>query len=143
VGRLTNDRWVGRWGVVAVVRAGALAGSAAVVGVMVAGPVSLAPLALAGFALVGFGSSSMFPVMIGAAGSRPGIPPRHGVAMTSWLVRSGLIVAPSLIGAAADAWGLGAAFAIPLVASVAIVVLAPVLTGGRLRRTPGEVPAGA
>jgi hypothetical protein len=36
------------------------------------------------------------------------------------------------VGAAADAWGLTAALGIPLVAGIAIVFAAPVLSGGRL-----------
>ena len=40
-----------------------------------------------------------------------------------------MILAPALVGAAADVWGLAAALAIPLVAGIAIAVVAPVLTG--------------
>jgi fucose permease len=142
-GRLTNDRWVDRWGVVTVVRSGAVVGMLAITLVIVSGPAAMAPLALVGFALIGIGSSSMFPVMIGAAGSRPGIPPRHGVALVSWFARVGLIVAPSLVGAAADAWGLGAALAFPLAAAVAIAVFTPVLTGGPFRRVRDDVAPAA
>ncbi len=85
----------------------------------------------------------MFPVMIGAAGSRPGIPAGHGVALVAWLVRIGLIFAPAMVGAAADAWGLAAALAIPLVAGVAIVAAAPALTGGSLRRDASQSRASA
>ncbi len=117
-----------------MVRAGALVGAVAVVMVIIAAPLDLAPLALAGFALVGLGSSSMFPVMVMTAGSRPGIPARHGVAIVSWLVRIGLIIAPALIGAAADAWGLAAALGFSLAATLVVALVAPTLTGGRLRR---------
>jgi MFS family permease len=141
LGRMTNDRWVDRWGSTAVVRAGALLGTVAVGMVIVAAPLNLAPLALAGFALVGLGSSSMFPVMVLAAGSRPGIPARHGVALVSWMVRVGLIIAPALIGAAADAWGLAAALGFSLAATLVVALVAPALTGGRLRRRPAEAIA--
>jgi len=67
--------------------------------------------------------------MVATAGSRPGIPAGYGVALTSWMVRVGLIVAPALIGAAADALGLATALWIPAVVAVAIFVLAPVMTG--------------
>jgi fucose permease len=132
LGRITNDRWVDRWGATAVVRVGALLCVAALVAVMAAAPLALVPLAFAGFALVGLGSSPMFPVMVGAAGTRRGIPSGHGVAIVAWLVRVGLILAPALVGAAADEWGLAAAFGLPLAAAIAIVVLAPVLTGASL-----------
>jgi hypothetical protein len=138
VGRMTNDRWVDRWGSTVVVRAGALVGAVAVVMVIVAAPLDIAPLALAGFALVGLGSSSMFPVMVLAAGSRPGIPARHGVALVSWMVRIGLIIAPALIGAAADAYGLAAALGFSLAETLIVALVAPALTGGRLRRRAAD-----
>ena len=139
VGRLTNDRWVDRFGGVPVVRAGALIGAGGVGLVMVAGVSGVALTAFIGFAAIGIGSSGMFPIMIGAAGSRPGIPAGHGVALTSWLVRIGLMIAPATVGIAADAAGLATAFVIPLVAALAIAALAVPLTGGRTRRS--AVPA--
>jgi fucose permease len=133
VGRLTNDRWVDRFGGVAVVRAGALIGAGGVGLVMIAGASGTALTAFVGFAAIGIGSSGLFPIMIGAAGSRPGIPAGHGVALTSWFVRIGLMIAPATVGVAADAAGLGTAFVIPLVAALAIAVLAVPLAGGRPR----------
>jgi MFS family permease len=141
VGRLTNDRWVDRWGSVTVVRAGALLGAGGVVLAMAASPLGAVPVAFAGFALVGFGSSSMFPVMIGAAGSRPGIAAGHGIAICTWLVRAGLVFAPAIIGAAADSWGLAAAFLIPLCAGLLIAVVTPVLTGAPWRRVAPTSPS--
>ena len=136
VGRLTNDRWIDRFGGVPVVRTGALIGAAGVGAVIAAGLLGAAPLAFAGFAAIGIGSSPMFPVMIGAAGTRPGIPAGHGVALTSWLMRLGFIFVPAVVGIAADAVGLGAAFLIPLAAAFAIAALAVPLTGGWSHRTP-------
>ncbi len=136
VGRLTNDRWVDRWGGTAVVRGGAAIGGAGVVAAMIAAPAGLPVLAYAGFAAIGYGSASMFPVMVMAAGSRPGIPTGHAVAIVAWLVRIGLVIAPTMVGLAADEAGLAAAFVIPLAAAVAIALFAVPLTGavGRLRR---------
>jgi fucose permease len=136
-GRLTNDRWVDRWGERRIVRAGALVGAGGVVAVIASGPLGQPLLAFAGFGAVGFGSSPMFPVMIGVAGSRPGIPAGHGVALVAWMVRFGLVFAPAAVGLAADAFGLGAAFAIPLAAAVAIALAAGPLTGVPLRRRAG------
>jgi len=72
-------------------------------------------------------------VMVAVAGSRPGIPSGYGVALTSWLVRIGLILAPALIGAAADALGLATAMWIPIASAVAILVVAPTMTAGEAR----------
>jgi MFS family permease len=136
VGRMTNDRWVDRWGHARVVRAGAVLGVVGVLAVMASGPLSLPLLAFAGFAVIGLGSSPMFPVMIGVAGSRPGIPAGHGVALVAWMVRIGLVLAPAFVGVAADAFGLGVAFAIPLLAAVVIALAAHPLTGGAACRSP-------
>lgn len=134
VGRLTNDRWVDRWGERRIIRVGAVIGAAGVLGVIVSGPLAQPLLAFAGFAAVGLGSSPMFPVMVGVAGSRPGIPAGHGVALVAWMVRFGLVFAPAAVGLAADAFGLGAALAIPLAAAVVIALAAGPLTGGAMRR---------
>ena len=142
LGRFTNDRWVDRWGSTAVVRAGAVIASVGLVLAIVAAPLAAPVLAFVGFAGVGLGSSPMFPVMIGAAGSRSGIPAGHGVAIVAWLVRIGLIFAPAMVGAAADIWGLAAALLIPLLAGVTIAVVAPVLTGAPRDRERIPVAAG-
>ena len=143
VGRLTNDRWVNRIGSARLVRVGALVAGGGLVAAIASAPVQAIPLAFVGFALVGLGSSPMFPVMVGAAGSRPGIASAHGIAVASWLVRVGMILAPAVVGLAADAWGLAAALAIPLVAAGAIAVLAPVLSGRPVRRrVPAPTAAG-
>jgi fucose permease len=129
VGRLTNDRWIDRWGGTAVVRGGAVIGATGVLAAIVAAPADLPLLAFAGFAAIGYGTASMFPVMILAAGSRPGIPTGHAVALVAWLVRLGLVFAPTVVGLAADEAGLAAAFVIPLAAAVAVAVFAVPLTG--------------
>ena len=53
VGRLTNDRWVDRWGSGPVVRFGALTGVASLVLAILAAPVNQPLLAFIGFAGVG------------------------------------------------------------------------------------------
>jgi MFS family permease len=137
LGRVTNDRWVDRFGGTRVVRVGALVGGSGIALVIVAGSLGATILALAGFALVGYGSSPMFPVLITAAGTRPGIPAAHGVGLASWMVRIGLTAAPAIVGVTADVAGLRTAFLVPLAAALAIAALAVPLTGGgRPRRTP-------
>jgi MFS family permease len=142
LGRLTNVRWVDRWGERRIVRIGALIGGAGVLAVIASGPLAQPLLAFGGFAAVGLGTSPMFPVMVGVAGSRPGIPAGHGVALAAWMVRFGLVFAPAAVGLAADAFGLGAAFVIPLAAAVVIALAAGPLTGGPLGRRANRVPAG-
>jgi fucose permease len=136
VGRLTNDRWVDRFGTTTVVRVGALASAGGVALAMAAAPLGAPLVAFAGFAVVGIGSSPMFPVMVGAAGSRPGVPSGHGVALVAWLVRIGLVIAPAVVGAAADTLGLAAALTIPLVAALVIAVAAGPMTGRSRKPLP-------
>jgi fucose permease len=140
-GRFTNDRWIDRWGPTWVVLAGALICVAGMALAIAAVPLGAAWPAFVGFAAVGYGSASMFPVMVGAAGTRPGIPAGHGIAISTWLVRLGLVVSPALIGVTADALGLQVALLIPLAAGVAIAALAPVLTATPLGRRTTIVEA--
>lgn len=127
VGRLTNDRWVDRWGDARIGRWGALLAAAGLGLVALAGPTGVAWIAFVGFIGVGIGASSMFPLMVDAAGSRPDIPAAHAVAIVSWLARAGFVIAPTLMGVAADAFGLSVAFLIPLAAALLVVFLAPSL----------------
>lgn len=123
VGRLTNDRWIDRWGDATVARSGALLATVGLVLVIAAGSSAAVPLAAAGFALVGLGTSPLFPVMITAAGTVPGVPAGQGVAVVAWLARGGFVIAPTLVGLAADIVGLTAALIIPLVAGVTVAIL--------------------
>jgi fucose permease len=136
LGRLTNDRWVNRWGDRTVVRAAALVAAGGLVAVSAAGFLGGPVLAFIGFAAVGFGAAPMFPAMFAVAGSMPGVPTGHGVAMVSWLARVGSVIAPALFGIVADARGVAAAFVIPLVAALLIAALAPRLLA---RSTQGPV----
>lgn len=123
IGRLTNDRWIDRWGETAVGRGGALLACLGLVLVVVAGTWAAVPLAAIAFGLVGLGTSPLFPIMISAAGSVPGVPPGQGVALVAWLARGGFVIAPIFVGVAADAVGLGAALLIPLVAGMTVALL--------------------
>lgn len=124
-GRLTNDRWVDRWGPASVARGGALIAAAGLALVAAAGPTGIPALAFIGFVGVGIGASSQFPAMVNAAASLPSVPAAHGIAIVSWLARVGFVVGPALIGFAADAFGLSAAFLIPLSAALLVAALAP------------------
>ncbi len=132
-GRLTNDRWIDRFGDVGVARAGALLAAAGLVAVTSAGMAGVPALAFAGFAVIGFGVAPMAPAMFAAAGSLPGIPTGHGVGIVNWLLRTGFILSPILIGVVADSRGLAAAFLVPLAAALLIAALAPTLLESRAR----------
>ncbi len=137
LGRLTNDRWVDRWGGTEVARAGALVAAAGLGLVMGAGAFEAPPLAYLGFILVGLGAAAMFPVMVDRAATVPGVAPAHGIAIVSWLARVGFVIAPALVGVAADAAGLAVAFLIPTAAALAVAALAPsLLRTGTLRGAP-------
>jgi hypothetical protein len=143
VGRLTNDRWIDRWGELFVGRAGAMVASFGLAIVIVAGSVAAVPLAALGFGLVGFGASPLFPIMVTAAGTVPGVPPGQGVAVVAWLARGGFVIAPALVGLAADAVGLAAALIIPLVAGLTVAVLmGPLLASSGRGVLPGDAAAG-
>lgn len=135
-GRLTNDRWVDRWGPVRVARAGGLLAAGGLALVVAAGVAGIGLLAFLGFAAVGFGASPLFPIMVDRAASGTGIPPAHGVAIVSWLARAGFVIAPALVGVAADAAGLATAFLIPLTVGLLIAAFAPTL----LRMATGNRP---
>ena len=132
-GRLTNDRWVDRWGPASVARGGALIAATGLGLVAAAGPTGIPALAFVGFVGVGIGASSQFPAMVNAAASLPTVPAAHGIAIVSWLARVGFVIGPALVGVAADAFGLSAAFLIPIAAALLVALLAPrLLTGSRM-----------
>lgn len=134
-GRLTNDRWIDRFGDIGVSRAGGVFAATGLGVVALSGPLEVAPLAYLGFFLVGVGASSQFPVMVTAAGLQTQIPPGHAIALVSWMARVGLMVAPAAVGVAADAFGLSAAFLIPMTAAIVVTAfvprLVPMLKGRR------------
>jgi MFS family permease len=129
-GRLTNDRWVDRWGPATLARSGALIAAVGLGAVAAAGPTGIPALAFGGFVAVGIGASSQFPVMVIAASSLPGVPAAHGIAIVSWLARVGFVIGPALVGIAADAFGLSVAFLVPLAAALLVAALAPRLLAG-------------
>jgi len=137
LGRLTNDRWVNRWGDVTVVRLAGLAAATGLAAVGAAAPLNAPALAFAGFAVVGLGAAPMFPAMFAVAGSVPGIPTGHGVAIVSWLARVGAVLAPAVFGIVADARGVAVAFVVPLAAALLIAAIAP----ASLRPHPGGARA--
>jgi MFS family permease len=124
--RFRADRFTAHTGPATVARLGALI---AAIGVALAIAVPALPGALTGFFLAGVGTAVLVPLAF-AAGANLGV---SGTALTVVMssAYAGSLVGPALIGNAADRFGLRVAMAVPLVAALAIVVLA-----GNLRPLP-------
>ncbi|MGN6551095.1 MAG: MFS transporter [Pararhizobium sp.] len=74
----------------------------ALVGMLAAGFAPSAGIAIAGFALAGIGISNMVPIAFSAAGNLPGLAPGIGLSLVTFMGYSGILVAPSAIGFAAE-----------------------------------------
>jgi fucose permease len=97
------------------------------------------PVSLVGFVLVGMGCAVQLPLAF-AAGANLG---RSGTSLAIVMVSAyaGAIVAPALIGAGADHFGLRVAMAIPLAFAVVVASLAGSL-GSRNEVAVTPLPAG-
>ena len=74
----------------------------AIVGMVIAALAPNAELAIVGFALCGIGISNMVPIAFSAAGNIPGLQPGIGISVVTTMGYSGMLVAPSAIGFAAE-----------------------------------------
>lgn len=82
----------------------------AIVGMLMAALAPDAALAILGFALCGVGISNMVPIAFSAGGNIPGLQPGIGISVVTTLGYSGMLVAPSAIGFAAEHIGFSAVF---------------------------------
>ena len=105
--RFGGDVLRDRFGAVCTLRVSALTGA---FGLALAGLAPGAGLATLGFALAGLGVANMVPIMFSAAGNLPGHVAGAGIATVTMLGYSGLLVAPSSIGFAAEAVGFRPVF---------------------------------
>ncbi len=129
VGRLVGDRLVDRFGERTVVRAGGVL-TAAGMGAALAFP--SVPGTIAGFAAAGLGVATVIPAAMHAADELPGLRAGTGLTVLTWLMRTGFLGAPLIVGVVADATSLRVGLLIVPVAGVTLVLLAGVL-GGRRR----------
>ncbi|MEU8837739.1 MFS transporter [Streptomyces roseus] len=130
--RLVGDRVVDRFGAVRTVRAsGVLATAGGVLVVVAAQPA----VAIAGFALIGLGIAVVVPLAFAAA-ARSGPAPAQAIAGVATITYTSGLIAPSAIGAVADATSLVVSFALVTLLALALVVAAAVLR-------PKPVGAGA
>jgi MFS family permease len=123
--RFRADRLTARSSPAMVARLGAFI---AACGLALAIAVPSVPGAVTGFALVGVGVAVLVPLAFSAAANLG----RSGTALSVVLAvgYAGSIAGPALIGTTADHLGLRTALGIPLLAAVAIVVLAGNLKAG-------------
>lgn len=124
LGRFVGDRFVERWGDVAVTRWGMGVSAVVLALALVQGGIAAFLIACL---VAGFGVATLFPSAIHAGAHLPGVRPATGVAVVSWASRLGAVTAPIVVGLVADsagiAWGVGLA----VLAAVGLVPLARVL----------------
>ena len=120
-GRLAADPLAGRFGRVAVVRAGGLLAFA---GLALALATASAPVGIAGFALMGAGIAGLFPLALSAAGDGHG-PAAAALAAVSTSGYAAFIAGPALIGLLSEATSLPFAFSLVGVLCLAAAALAP------------------
>ncbi|MEV6582047.1 MFS transporter [Streptomyces sp. NPDC051582] len=121
--RLVGDRVVDRFGAVRTVRAGGVLATAGGVLVVVAGNPAAA---IAGFGLIGLGIAVVVPLAFAAA-ARSGPAPAQAIAGVATITYTSGLVAPSAIGAVADATSLVVSFGLVTLLAFALVVGAAVL----------------
>ena len=121
IGRLLADRWIERYGPVAVAM---VLSAISFVGLgLVVWGVSV-PVSLLGFALVGFGVASSFPQALSAAARLGDRPASENVAALSLMNSVVLFLAPPVMGFSASQWGIRASFALILPLPLLAVLLA-------------------
>ncbi|MFF2194904.1 MFS transporter [Streptomyces sp. NPDC058157] len=123
VARLAGDRVVDRFGAVRTVRAGGvLATAGGLLVVTVRQPVA----AMAGFGMIGLGIAVVVPLAFAAA-ARSGPAPAQAIAGVATITYTSGLIAPSAIGAVADASSLVVSFGLVTVLACALVAGAAVL----------------
>lgn len=136
VGRLLGDPLSDRFGRGPTAAGGGVLIAVGALVVMVAPGVGVG---LAGFGLLGLGCATLVPAAFAAAHEMPGLPFGTGVALVTWLMRSGFLLTSPVYGFVADSAGLRAGMVLPVLAGVAAVLLAV----RWLRPAPGPVVAPA
>jgi MFS family permease len=120
-GRLAADPLAGRFGRVAIVRAGGLLAAGGITLALVSGS---APIAIAGFALMGAGLAGLFPLALSAAGDTEG-PAAPALAAVATSGYGAFIAGPALVGLLSDATSLPTALSIIAAVCLAAAALAP------------------
>ncbi len=146
VTRLVGDRVVDRFGAVRTVRVGGvLATAGGLLVVAVRHPAG----ALAGFGLIGLGIAVVVPLAFAAA-ARSGPAPAQAIAGVATITYTSGLIAPSAIGAVADATSLVVSFGLVTLLAFALIAGASVLrqgplvgqAGGKIVETAGKAGPG-
>ncbi|RFC67714.1 MULTISPECIES: MFS transporter [Mesorhizobium] len=113
--RFVGDRVRNRFGAVQTMRISCLIAAA---GIFVAGLSPWAWLVIASFAVAGVGIANIVPIAFSAAGNQPGISASTGMSVVTTIGYSGILLAPSAIGFAAEHVGFSwvyIALSVPLI----------------------------
>lgn len=128
--RFAGDRVRNRFGAVRTLR---YSGLIAAVGILIAGLAPNEGVAIAGFACAGLGVANMVPILFSAAGNFPGVTPGSGIAAVTTMGYSGILLAPSAIGYAAETIGYRATYVV-----IAGLLLAVAGAAGRASHADGR-----
>ncbi|WP_066943277.1 MFS transporter, partial [Streptomyces lushanensis] len=131
VARLAGDKVIDRFGAVRTVRTGGVLAAAGGLLVVVA---PRPALAMGGFGLLGLGVAVVVPLAFAAAG-RAGPNPSQAIAGVATITYTSGLIAPSAIGAVADATSLVVSFGLVTLLACGLVVGAGVLRPGDRRST--------
>jgi predicted MFS family arabinose efflux permease len=123
--RFLGDGVRDRYGAVATMRVCSLIAAA---GMCAAGLSPWAWPAIGAFTIAGFGIANMVPIAFSAGGNQPGMASGTGMAVVTTMGYSGILMAPSAIGFAAERTGFAPVF-IVLSAFLVVVCLMSPLTG--------------
>jgi MFS family permease len=132
--RFAGDMVRDRFGAVNTLRVSTVI---AIIGMLMAALSPDAALVILGFALCGVGISNMVPIAFSAGGNIPGLQPGIGISVVTTLGYSGMLVAPSAIGFAAEHIGFSAVFML-----LPLLLLVVLSLSGLARYADGGEPAG-
>ncbi|MFF3713849.1 MFS transporter [Streptomyces phaeochromogenes] len=142
IARFAGDAVVDRFGPVRTVR---VSGALATLGALLVVVARNAPMAMAGFALLGLGIAVVVPLCFAAAG-RSGPNPSQAIAGVATITYTSGLIAPSAIGAVADATSLVTSFVLVTVLTLGLASFANVLrasgrtAGGKMNPADAPVP---
>lgn len=128
LGRLTGDRLVDRFGEQHVVRIGCAAATVALLAALLWPSI---PLTLVAFAIAGWGVAAVVPAAFHAADNVPGLGHGVGLSIVNLMLRAAFIIGPPLVGRISDLVDLRTALFVMPLATVAVVLLTPVLAPRR------------
>jgi fucose permease len=106
--RFAGDRVRNRFGSVRTLRVCSLIAAS---GMLIAALAPMPWIAIGAFAFAGIGIANMVPIAFSAGGNQPGMAPGTGMSVVTSMGYCGILVAPSVIGLAAEHVGFSVIFA--------------------------------